>query len=1148
MRRFSAATRRLAQLTAWTLVLMTAGVVASSADEPGAPAVASEGVIVLLKDQIPVSAPSTAAEASRAKSIAADQTGVVAKARRLGGRGIRQFNSVNAMAMTISSDGVAALKGDSAVAAVVPDLMVKLGSPSANVSSSAPNGARSTGTPLANACSSSVSLEPEALQTMHVAYADHRTAADSYVDGSGVKVAYMAEGIDINNPDFLRNGKSVFVDYRDFTGTGPTAPGDPSSTYSEAFGDASAIAAQGNQVYDVENFVNPAHRSEEPCRIRIRGVAPGVDLVGLKTAVGDTAPTSVLIQAVDWAVNVDHVDVLNESIGSNPYVDQQNDPLSLANAAATAAGVTVVVSSGDGGIGNTIGSPSSATDVIAVGASTTYRTYAQITEATNLPGVTGWGDDNISGLSSSGFAQNGRMLDVVAPGDTGWAVCTPDPSLYPGCSTPNGRPTPIQEFGGTSQSAPFTAGVAALVVAAYEKAHPGAGRPSPKLVKQLITSTAQDLGHPANLQGSGEVDALAAVRAAMAVPTEKTSGQGGGATRPANALLVSPSQLDLAGAAGSTVHGDVTVTNLSSTARTITAGARTLMPSKLLASGSLAFDTATLPKFIFAYGDQRAYESIPLTVPAGQDRLSVSYAYDGGKTRIQAALISPSGTLESFSSTQGPSNFGYVETRAPAAGTWTLYVFSILPLSTTVNYQATTERFQPTGSVWPATIRLRPGQSARVHFTTRLDRNPGDTADSMVLGAAGQKSVSVPVSLRSVAEVRTSGTTFTGSASGGDGRGGVAAVEKSYYLDVKPRARYLTATVKFAGYDVSPYNFEGYLVAPDGETMAAHSNVDALDNDIYFDQLSLSTIKPVAGRWKLVLTVDNPVLGTTVNAPFTVHVSEQPNVSATTSGLPQSPRVVLRAGVENTVSVRITNQGPATQTYFADARLNTSHWQPLASQLRGDDLSAVSLNDPNFYAPYLVPDDSDGVIFGARAHSAIVVDAQYFLSDPEIAAGPGTTAAAGIFGRHVAAGYWLAKAQLLGPFSSAAPAETARYFAYAHTADFDPSITSSTGDYWMTAFTSPTSAGKTAAGPTGAANARSGSAAPAERTQSAEPNIADGPVRLLSGQSATISITITPTAAQRGKVTSGQIFIDSLDTYWDTANQVIALPYSYTTR
>jgi hypothetical protein len=72
--------------------------------------------------------------------------------------------------------------------------------------------------------------------------------------------------------------------------------------------------------------------------------------------------------------------------------------------------------------------------VISVGATTTYRLYAQTGYGGDrLPGVKRWLDDNISNFSSAGFEQDGRTVDVVAPGDMNWALCTPEPepARYP---------------------------------------------------------------------------------------------------------------------------------------------------------------------------------------------------------------------------------------------------------------------------------------------------------------------------------------------------------------------------------------------------------------------------------------------------------------------------------------------------------------------------------------------------------------------------------------------------------------------------------------------------------------------------------------------------------------------------------------------
>src|SRR6185437_7848309 len=105
-----------------------------------------------------------------------------------------------------------------------------------------------------------------------------------------------------------------------FSGEGPNAP----TPGGEAFGDASSIAAQGRQTYDLSTFVNPAHPLPPGCNIKIRGVAPGASLVGLKVfGEAPTAPTSRFIQAIDYAVNVAGVDVLNESFGGNPFPDTE---------------------------------------------------------------------------------------------------------------------------------------------------------------------------------------------------------------------------------------------------------------------------------------------------------------------------------------------------------------------------------------------------------------------------------------------------------------------------------------------------------------------------------------------------------------------------------------------------------------------------------------------------------------------------------------------------------------------------------------------------------------------------------------------------------------------------------------------------------
>ena len=165
---------------------------------------------------------------------------------------------------------------------------------------------------------------------------------------------------------------------------------------------------------------------------------------------------------------------------------------------------------------NTIGSP--ATDpsvIIGVAATTTFRSYAADTMR-RLPALaTAPGSTTTSRAQLRRHHPGRPVPDLAAPGrPRAGRSAPPTPPSTRSCPTTTDEPSPIQHFGGTSQSAPLTAGAAALVIEAYENTHHGV-RPAPALVKRLLTSTATDLGLPASEQGAGLLNTLAAVQAAQ---------------------------------------------------------------------------------------------------------------------------------------------------------------------------------------------------------------------------------------------------------------------------------------------------------------------------------------------------------------------------------------------------------------------------------------------------------------------------------------------------------------------------------------------------------------------------------------------------------------------------------------------------------
>jgi hypothetical protein len=829
-----------------TMVAMTIAspAMATPVGGPSAPAVdgAANGgaVIVVLKAQHTDLNLRTQAAALRS-ATAADQAPVVAAIKADGGTNVVQVPEPSEVAATLSAAAVASLQANPAVAQIIPDPQVQM-RPSDSLAQP-PAAAQSAARPASGASCpfnqdpSKPLQEGEANIDIHASNGTPGAPGEgnSIATGKGVIIANDGANNLAGNPNFIRaDGTPVVLN-------APSPTADHSND--EDYGDASSMVAQGTVVYEYAKAL-PASTLPIPadCTFIIRGDAPDaslVDLTGIDTPILSTAQVTA---GIDATVMTTHADVISESFGGGASVRAANDE-------AVAAGVTVVVSSGDSGPQGTFDIQSDDPAVIGAAGTDSFRLIA------TDDGYSKFVSNNMSALSSGGTAPTNKLVDLAAPSWYGGeAACAEGVG---GCPTGN----PTESMRGTSESAPLIAGAAADVIQAYRDTHSGAS-PTPAQVKDILTSTATDIQAPADQQGAGLLNVYAAVRAAQVMPGSAVQHRNG-----SDSLVAAPSQLDLQGNGGSSTSQQVSLYNTSGNPVTVKGTYRQIGREFQIGQTVTEAVSAPDPSLPVPHEGATAAKTIQFTVPGNTGRLDLDMTWPDptNSNRLYYQVFNPQGALvqESYDDGTLPTatragtipNSQHVEVSDPQPGKWTakilwggvdqdLALAQPAPGTFTGNLS-----FKVSGQDWvtsPASkpVTIKAHSSATVPLTVTFPAAPGDHPESVQFTSGHTALTSFPVARRTL--IPSGGGTFQDLITSSVGRG--IGQLNAFKINVPGGLSQLT--VNFQAPDASSDNVITYTLAdPDGTVVQRVSTPNSTGTDP--GAATLTATAPAAGLYEI---------------------------------------------------------------------------------------------------------------------------------------------------------------------------------------------------------------------------------------------------------------------------------------------------------
>jgi len=369
-------------------------------------------------------------------------------------------------------------------------------------------------------------------------------------DGSGIVVSVVDTGVDYNHNDLHNNmwhDTAAGLHYGwDFENN----DGDPMDSNGHGTHCAGSVAGDGTAGTET-------------------GVAPGATIMACRVA-NQLSAEAQLWEAFEFSID-NGADVISTSMGWCQAWDPDRVSWRESEENVLAAGICHSVAAGNEG-----GNPSSWGDIRTPGDCPPPWLHPEQTTSGGLSAVVTVGatdiNDAIAYFSSVGYSTWMYDAPWFDYDDTSPNIGLIDPDISgPGVdivSCALGNPTGYTTMSGTSMATPHLAGCMALVLSANPSLSPGQ-------VDSLLEVTALDLGAAGkdNVFGSGRVQALEAVQAALEVPVAGGSPEvgargmvlGHAGTNPASSSLmfdlytgipgpVEISVYDLTGRSQGTVH------------------------------------------------------------------------------------------------------------------------------------------------------------------------------------------------------------------------------------------------------------------------------------------------------------------------------------------------------------------------------------------------------------------------------------------------------------------------------------------------------------------------------------------------------------------------------------------------------------------